>query len=451
MAPLRDELRRLFRLAWPAMATQFGTMLMGVVDTVMVGHVSPEALAAAALGNAFLYGISMIGIGVVLGIDPIVSQAHGAGDGARAGLALQRGLVLSALLGIAIGGALLLAEPALRATGQSAGLAREAARFVEVQIPTIGFLFAFSALRAWLQGREIVRPALVAVIAANLLNALLDWVLIFGHLGLPALGVFGAGIATSISRVACFVFLAAIVLGLRLQRGGWTPWSRAALSWQGMREVIGHGMPIGAQLGLESTAFSLATMLAGRLGAEAASAHTIALNLASLSFMTPLGIAQAAVARVGNLVGARRFSEADRAAWVALGFGALVMAVWALVFLVLRDRLPFLYTNDSTVAVLAASILPIAAAFQIFDGLQVVAGGVLRGMGRTRPPAICHAIGLWGVALPLACLSVLRLAGGLEGLWWSLCLGLAVVAVALVAWIRARGPRSLDAALHTVG
>jgi MATE family multidrug resistance protein len=281
-------------------------------------------------------------------------------------------------------------------------------------------------------------------------------VLIFGHLGAPALGVYGAGIATSLSRVACCLFLIAIVMGLRLERGGWTPWSRAALSWQGLREVIGHGAPVGAQLGLESSAFSLATLLAGRLGAESTSAHTIALNLASLSFMMPLGIAQAAVARVGNLVGARRFAEADRAAWVAVWFGALVMLGWAIAFLVLRDWLPRLYTADRTVHTLAAGILPIAAAFQIFDGVQVVAGGVLRGMGRTRPPAVCHAIGLWLVALPLATLLMTRADAGLEGLWWSLCLGLAVVALALVAWIRARGPRTLgprpvDAAAQIVG
>jgi MATE family multidrug resistance protein len=171
----------------------------------------------------------------------------------------------------------------------------------------------------------------------------------------------------------------------------------------------------------------------------------VALNFAALSFMMPLGVAQAACTRVGNLLGAHRFREADRAAWVAIGLGAAVMAVWALVFALGRNVLPRIYTPDATVVALAASVLPIAGAFQIFDGTQVVAAGVMRGMGSTRPAAWLNFVGYWLVALPIAWW-LTRRGAGLEAIWWSLCLGLVLVAGGLVLWIRARGPGRLASA-----
>jgi MATE family multidrug resistance protein len=231
-----------------------------------------------------------------------------------------------------------------------------------------------------------------------------------------------------------------------LLRGAWTPWSRAAFDGPALRHIIGLGLPIALQMGLEVWAFSAATLLAGRLGASAVAAHTIVLNLASFSFMMPLGVAQAACTRVGNLVGAKRFAEADRAAWVAIGLGAAVMACWALLFVTLRGLLPCLYTPDAAVISLAAGILPIAGAFQIFDGVQVVASGVLRGMSNTRPAALLNFTGYWLVALPLAAFLTARTSTGLEGIWWSLCLGLFLVAAGLVVFVRARGPHHLGSA-----
>jgi MATE family multidrug resistance protein len=193
-------------------------------------------------------------------------------------------------------------------------------------------------------------------------------------------------------------------------------------------------------MGLEVWAFSTATLLAGRLGPTQVAAHTITLNMAAFSFMVPLGIAQAACTRVGNLLGARSFREADRAAWVAIGLGAVVMLGWAIVFVIGRDALPRLYTADASVIAAAASILPIAAAFQIFDGAQVIGAGVLRAMGSTRPAAWFNFAGYWMLAIPLAAWLSERAGAGLEGIWWSLCLGLGFVASGILGWIRLRGP-----------
>lgn len=436
----RDELRRLVRLSWPIALVQVGNMAMGMVDTLFLGRVGVEALAAASIGNAFLYGTLLVGQGLVLGMDPVVAQAHGAGDGRAAGLALQRGLVVS--VGVWIGTALLLlaTEPLLVLLGQDPVLAADAGRYIDVQIPTLFAFFAYMALRSYLQGREVVRPALLAMLLANIVNAFLNWVLVFGHLGAPALGLVGSGLATAISRVVLLASLAGIVLGARLHEGAWTPWSRAAFDRPALLGMLALGFPIGMQMGLEVWAFSAATLLAGTLGANAVAAHTVTLNMAAFSFMMPLGVAQGACTRVGNLLGAGALRDADRAAWVAIALGAFVMACWAIIFVAFREVLPRLYTADAAVVALSASILPIAAAFQIFDGVQVVAAGVLRGMGNTRPAALFNLAGYWAFALPLAAWLVHRSGAGLAGIWWSLCLGLAIVAAALLVFIRVRGP-----------
>lgn len=440
MNPVRAEIRRLAALALPVAATQVSYMLLGVVDTLMLGRFSVEALSAAALANVWIWGTLQLAMGILFGIDPIVAQAHGARDGGRAASALQRGLVLSLALSVPLGLLWLGTEEFLCATGQDPGLAAAAERYTRIQIPSLPFFLVFLTLRQFLQCREIVRPALWVMAAANVVNLAGNWALIFGHLGLPRLGLEGAALATSLSRAACLAVLVALVVRLDLLHGAWRPWSRRVLEPRGLLEILRLGLPVGLQLSIEAWAFSAAALLAGRLGAEALAAHTIVLNMAALSFMMPLGIGLAAVTRVGNLIGARRAGDAQRAAWVALGFGAGVMTASATIFLVFRHELPRLYSDDLAVGALAAGILPIAAAFQIFDGLQAVACGVLRGMGRTRPAAVFNVVSYWAIGLPLGGWLGLRAGWGLAGIWWGLCIGLALVASLLVAWIRARGP-----------
>jgi MATE family multidrug resistance protein len=234
--------------------------------------------------------------------------------------------------------------------------------------------------------------------------------------------------------------LAVLVVAAKLHEGAWTPWSKAAFDGRELRRLAAIGLPIGLQMGLEVWAFSAATLLAGTLGPASVAAHTITLNLAAFSFMMPLGVAQGACTRVGNLLGARAFREADRAAWVAIGLGAALMAGWAAVFVIGRHVLPAFYTADPDVVAAAAAILPIAAAFQIFDGTQVIAAGVLRAMGSTRQAAWLNFAGYWVLALPLGAWLSERSGAGLPGIWWSLCFGLGFVAVGLVLLVRLRGP-----------
>jgi len=440
VSPLRAEIRKMLALGLPVAGTQVSTMLIGVVDTMMVGRVGVDAIAAASLANVWIFGTLMFAGGVLFGLDPIVAQAHGAGDGARAGRALQHGVVMALLLSVGVALLWTDTERFLLATGQQPELARLAHAYTVVQIPSIPFFLVHAALRQYLQGREYMRPALWVMIVANVLNVGFAWALIFGHLGLPALGVVGAGLAATLTRVFTCVALVWLVRALALHRGAWVPWSRESLSGTGLRELAGYGFPIALQMGLEMWAFSGAALVAGHLGAVDVAAHTIAINLASLSFMMPLGIAQGAATRVGNLIGACDLRAARRAAWVSLGLGAGVMGLSAFAFVALREWLPRLYTPDFAVVAACAAILPIAAAFQIFDGTQVVACGILRAVGRVRPAMLFNLLGYWVFGLPLGTWLALRAGYGLPGLWWGLALGLAFVAFGLLAFVARRGP-----------
>jgi MATE family multidrug resistance protein len=440
VSPLRVEIRKMISLGAPVAAAQLGAMMLGFVDTVMVGRVSVEALGAAALANVWVFGTMEFAAGVLMGLAPIIAQAHGAGDGERAGRALQTGVVLAVLLSAPVALLWLGTESFLRLAGQDPALARLAHDYTQVQIPSIPFYLAYVALRQYLQGREHMRPAMWVILGANAVNAFFNWVLIFGHFGFPALGLVGAGIATSVTRIACCFGLVAWTRVFALHEHAWVPWTRDSLAWRRVASVVGLGLPVAFQIALEMWAFSGAALLAGKLGAVALAAHTVVLNMAALAFMVPLGIAQGAATRVGNLIGARDPDGAQRAAWVSICMGAGVMTFSATLFIVFRGLLPRMYTPDAEVIAACAAILPIAGAFQVFDGTQAVGCGILRGMGRTRPAMYFNLLSYWVLGLPIGAWLALRGGWGLPGIWWGLALGLGVVATSLVVWVHLRGP-----------
>lgn len=444
------EIRPIVRLAFPVAAAQLGWMMIGLVDLWMVGRLGPRALAAVSLGDLWIVGTSVMAMGVVMGIDPIVSQAHGAGLGERMGRALQHGIVLAVLLAVPLTAAWVFTAPVLRMFGQEPALTSAAESYTRVQAFSVAPFMIYYALRQYLHGRGMMMAPLVIVLVANVFNALMNWVLIFGKLGLPALGIVGAGIASGLTRTFLMVALAVVVLTLRLHEGGWTRWSRESFDLRALGGVLRFGGPVGAQIGLEVWAFTLTTVFAGWLGAQALAAHTIVLKIASFSFMSALGIAIACTTRVGNLLGDGRPRQAARAAWTGLGLGAGVMSLFGLLFVAFRFQLPALFLGEGGAAVIAlgASILPIAAAFQIFDGFQAVAGGVLRGMGTTRPAAVINLLGYYCLSLPLSLwmafprlpLGLPGLGLGLRGLWYGMAIGLSTVALLLGVWIWHRGP-----------
>lgn len=434
-----DLVRRLLVIAVPVVITQLGMMGFGVVDIVMLGRVGVAALDAASLGNLWLFGTVIFGIGVVFGLDPIIAHAHGRGDGPRVGLALQWGLVVATLVSIPIVAAGWLTEEALLALGQDRELAAQAERYVLIQVWSVPPMLWFYALRQYLQGREIVRPALVITLIANAFNIAGNELLIFDHAYGLGMGLEGAGLASGLTRAFLFVGLGVHVWRRRLHEGAWQPWGRASFERRGLLEVLRYGAPAGLQYSIEVWAFQASTLLAGGLGREELAAHSIVLNIASVTFMLPMGISFGAATVVGNLLGEGRRAAAQRLAWIGVGMGAGVMVLCAIGLISGRHGIPRVYTTEAEVLVLAATILPIAGAFQVFDGTQAVASGVLRGMGDTLSAAVINAVAYFGIALPMAA-GLVHLGHGLPAIWLSLLTGLGVAATILVVRVRRRGP-----------
>jgi MATE family multidrug resistance protein len=441
----QSEYRAVWTLGWPLALAQLGILLAGVVDTVMIARVSVEALAACALANMWHWAFMSIGLGLVMGIDAQVSQAHGRRDGEASARALHRGLILAVASSIPVTIALLLTERGMLLLGQTAEVARLAQSYNVIKIPTTLCFLTYAAFKHYLQGREIVKPATAVMWFANLLNGFFNWVFIFGNLGAPALGLEGAAIATTITTATEPVLLYAIMKVYALDKGATRPWDRSSFAWKPLLETAKLGLPVGFQMSLEAWAFTMASFMSGWIDVTNIGAHQVVLNMASLAFMVPMGLSMGASTRVGNLIGEGDVLAMRRAVRASLVLGAGSMLFSALAFTTLRFELPALYSDDAALIALAAGILPLAGAFQLADGVQVMACGVLRGMGRPTVAAVINMFGYYAFALPLAYLMAFELGLGLRGIWAGLALGVGAVAVALAFWALRTAKRPLEA------
>jgi MATE family, multidrug efflux pump len=427
--PSRPELRALVQLAVPIATVQVGLTFMGVVDTVVVGRLSAEALAAVAVGNMYFFTMAIFGMGVLMALDPIVSQAVGARDEPAIARAVQRGLLLALGLTVFLSLLFLPVETVLRALRQPAEVVPVAAQFARIMIPGVFPFFAFIVLRQSLQAMTILRPIVLAIVLANITNLVLNIVLVFGHLGVPALGVAGSAWATSISRGLLFVFVLAFA-GPTL-RPHLRPLRAETFDRVANLRMLRLGLPIGLHYALEYGAFAAVMVLMGRLGTTEVASHQVAINLASLTFMVPFGIAQAGAVLVGQSVGRGEADAARRAAGAALLCGTAFMAATGIVFLIVPGLLAAVYTRDAAVLALSIILIRIAGVFQIFDGLQVVGAGILRGAGDTRVPMLAGLTGFWLVGMPVSLWLGLGLGTGATGLWWGFVAGLGAVALFL--------------------
>jgi MATE family multidrug resistance protein len=421
-----QELQRIWTLAWPVVLGQLALVGMGVVDLFVVGAHGEVPLAALGLGHGLSYALLVVGLGTCQGIDPLVAQAWGRGRPAEAGTEAARGAVVVAVLAVPITALHFAATPILTALGQPAAAIPGAATYDAVLAAGVLPLLGFAIVRQLLQGAGVMRPATWVILAANVVNLVLDlwWVNGLGW------GIAGAAWATVVVRWG--MLFALIALGwsslVHLAPDG-VVFERLALL-----RVARKAMPVGWQIGLEVWAFNAALLLAGALGTTAAAAHTAALNAASVAFMVPLGVGAAAATRVGHLVGAGE--DWRRAGWTAVAMGAGAMSVSGAVFLFAPTWVGRLYNPDPAVIAMVGGVLPLAAAFGFFDGVQVVAFGVLRGLGDTERPSLVNVVGYWLIGLPLGAWLGLRAGYGLQGVWIGLSVGLAIVAVLLVWRIR---------------
>src|SRR5919107_269614 len=332
MLPRREDLHAMVHLALPVVVIQVGMMTMGVVDTLIVGHLAARALAAVALGNLYFFLLAVFGMGTLMVLDPVVAQAVGAGDREGAARGLQRGVLLAGLLALPAAVLLLLAQPFMRAAGQPAEVEPLAAAYAERLAPGVFPFFLFVVLRQTLQSMKVTAPIVIAIVVANVANAVLNWVLIFGHVGAPALGVAGSAWATTLSRwlLVGFLFVRARGRLGPLVR----PVRREIWHWPPLARMLRLGLPIGAQMFLEFGAFAVVALMMGWLGTRSMAGHQVAINLASLTFMVPLGVGDAASVLVGQGVGRGDPAATRGAAAAALLCGVGFMTGTALVFLI---------------------------------------------------------------------------------------------------------------------
>lgn len=423
----RRELRELFRLALPLAAAQAGTQAMGLVDVAVLGRLGAQELAGAGMANAVYFAVSIFGMGMMLGVDPLISQAVGAGDHSRARHVLWQGVWLSVIVTAALTLVLLAGAVALPLVGAEPDVTRHARSFLLVRTASLLPFLMFFVMRAYLQAHHVTRPMVVAMVVANILNFTLDLAFVFGVRGwIPAMGVPGAALATVICTIAETVIVAMAIRRMKMTSHFDHRPERAAI-----RQAAHVGFPIALHMGAEIGVFALVALLAGRLGALQLAAHQLVISLASFSFVTAVGVAAAGSVRVGNAIGARDSVSTRVAGHAAFACGLVVMGIAAAAFALIPGPLARIFTNDPAVIAAAIPLLLVAAVFQLSDGSQAVGAGVLRGAGDTKYTFYANMFGHWLIGLPVALWLGFSRGLGIVGLWWGLCVGLTVVAVLL--------------------
>ncbi|WP_309086556.1 MATE family efflux transporter [Chelativorans sp.] len=442
--PWLSEARATLSLAWPMILTNLAQTAMTVTDVMMLGRLSPEALAAATLGHNLYFMLMIFGLGLLLAASPMMASAVGrklrfVREVRRT---VRQGLWLAVAVSLPIWAVLWNAEAILLGMGQDPALSKAAESYMHaLQWAALPF-YGYIVLRSFISALERPRWALAVAFLCVAFNVAANWCLIFGNLGFPAMGLPGAGIATTLSSLMMFLGLAAVVLLDRQFRRFslfgrfWRP------DWPRFAAMLRLGLPIAGILTFEVSIFNIAALLMGRIDTVSLAAHAIAIQIASVTFMVPMGLAQAVTVRVGRAFGAGDAEAITRAGWTAFTMGVSFMAAMALLMFIAPRMLiaGFLDldapTNQPVIA-MAVTFLAFAALFQIADGAQAVASGMLRGLHDTTVPMIYAAIGYWGIGLPLGIVLGFPFGYRGAGIWIGLCAGLAVVSVLLLArWLR---------------
>lgn len=434
---LTEELSGLLRLALPLALANLGQTLIGAVDTAVVGRLGELELGATGLGNTVFFTITVLGLGVMLGIDPLVSQAFGAGEQLRARRALWQGVWLSLLIGAPLTLLVLGLGALLERLGISPASAEQTRAYIAARVPSLIPFLLFIGARSYLQAASLTRPMVIAVVVANLVNLPLSWALVFGDaglvdLGLPGLGVPALGVAGAAwASTACTV-IQLVILALAVQRVA-APSSAAHRrpDRELLLKALVIGTPIGLQMLAEFGVFGLVNLLMGNIGTRELAAHQVAITLASSTFMVPVGVGAAASVRVGRAVGRQDAPGTRLAGLVAIGAGSAFMLAAALTFLLVPRLLAGIITSESAVIDAVVPLLFVAAVFQLSDGVQAVAAGALRGAGDTRFALFANLGGHYLIGLPLGVLLAFSLGIGARGLWWGLSAGLTCVAAGL--------------------
>ena len=417
--PFSRHLTRTARLAGPVILARAGLLVMVAIDSAMLGHYGTESLAYYAAANAAQVVMILIGVGLLQGTTILVAQAHGARDSAACGAYWRVSFIHGAVLGAIMGLVCLLGRYTLEATGQDPEVAIAGGRVLEMIAWGSPALFMWVVCTHFLEGISRPIPGMLVMIAAVFVNGLLNWIFIFGNFGGPEMGAEGAAIATSLVR--WFMFGALFIFLIRLPGArALGIYTRVSDFWTISKRLRRIGYPLGAARGLETAAFAALVMLAGHLGTTPLAAYQIGYNLIGLVFMVAIGTAAASMIRVGNAVGRRNPTDITRAGWAGVLLIACLMACFAGPFLGLATPLASLYTDDPAVLPLAASLIGICGIILVFDGMQAVLMGALRGVADVWVPPGLQLISWWAVSVPIGYVLAFEVGIGVDGLMWGI-------------------------------
>ncbi len=428
---IKDHFRITFHLAFPVVLSQLGQVAVGVADSMMVGRLGAVPLAAASLGNSIFFVLLMFGMGISMGITPLVSIAEGKGKNKRISQLFQHGLWINIISSILLIAVILMISPGLHFLDQPEEVVDLTIPYLFIITASLFPFMIFQTFKQFAEGLSQTKQAMYVTIFCNLINVFLNWVLIYGNLGAPELGLNGAGIATLISRILMPLMMAWYMMKsvryskFNLQLG------IKKLRFYMINRILKIGVPTGFQYIFEVSAFSAAAIMMGWIGVNALAGHQIALNLASISYMMAAGLSTAGMIRVSNQIGKGNPKGMREAGMVVFGMVLIFMFTTAVIFIVFRNYLPTFYIEDQEVIAISASLLVIAGLFQLSDGVQVAGLGVLRGMEDVQFPTLITLIAYWVLGLPLGYFLAFEWGLGAEGIWYGLLIGLSLTAVVL--------------------
>ncbi|MEP2025227.1 MAG: MATE family efflux transporter [Reichenbachiella sp.] len=426
---LKEHFRTNITLAYPVMLSQMGHILVAVADSMMVGRLGTVPLASVSLANSVFSVIMLFGLGVSYGMTPLIASADGANDKRMGAKFFKHGVYLNSALGIILLFIGLIVGEGLILLDQDTEVLAGALPYFNILVLSLLPLMVFQSFRQFAEGLSMTRQAMYISVAGNALNVFFNYGLIYGELGMPEMGLIGAGWASLISRVIMAISMVAFVLTYKPLRRYVMLWSKIKLRPFVMRRILNIGVPSGLQYIFEIGAFSMAAVMVGWIGAEALAAHQIALNLSAITYMIATGISAAGAIRTGNQLGRKDYPTLRMAGMTCFAMAAIMMAFFGAGFIFGNTYLPTWYINEPVVIEMASSLLIIAAFFQISDGVQAVGLGVLRGMADVKVPTFVTLFAYWFMAIPLGYLFGVYLEWGAIGIWVALLIGLTLAAI----------------------
>lgn len=426
-----------FLLAYPVVISQLGHIMVGVVDTAMVGQIGTIEQAAVALSNSLYTLVLVFGLGVSYGVTPLVAAADSSKNHKENASLLKHGIFINTILGVLLFVLLFAISPILNFFNQKQEVVDLAIPFLNVMMLGMIPLCIFSGFKQFTEGLSFTRIAMWITVGSNLLNILLNYLMIFGHWGFPEMGLMGSCWASFISRVAMALAMFAYVYYDSHYKIYWEEFNFKIRDFFRIdkllvKKILAIGVPSGLQWVFEVGAFAFAVIMIGWISPDAQAAHQIALSIAASTYMMASGLSAAASVRVGNQLGLKSREGVRTAGFSAFAMVLLFMSLMALLFVLFQHFLPTLFSKESNVITIASSLIVIAAFFQLSDGVQVVGLGALRGMKDVKLPTIITLIAYWGVGLPMSYLFGFKMNLGVEGVWYGLSLGLTIAAVFLL-------------------